>query len=172
MKKITNHFKIIALLLISFIFLVPAASTSAAPSQGTGFLLRYYNGVDHFYTTSINFDADLVPQFPGYNYEKYMGGVYTTFKYTYCEPIYKYYNGVDHFYTSNWNELGNGANGYTYQGIAFYGVTNDIGKNSCIPIYRYYNGVDHFYTSNWNELGSGTDQWHYEGIAFNATYIM
>ena len=37
-------------------------------------------------------------------------------------PVYRYYSkkGDDHFYTQVFSELGNGANGYVYEGIAFY----------------------------------------------------
>ena len=38
------------------------------------------------------------------------------------KPIYRYFNkkGEDHFYTQVFSELGNGANGYVLEGIAFY----------------------------------------------------
>jgi len=37
-------------------------------------------------------------------------------------PVYRYFNkrGEDHFYTQVFSELGNGANGYVLEGIAFY----------------------------------------------------
>ncbi|MBF4515045.1 hypothetical protein IRZ71_01760 [Flavobacterium sp. ANB] len=38
------------------------------------------------------------------------------------KPVYRYFNknGEDHFYTQSFSELGNGANGYVLEGIAFY----------------------------------------------------
>ncbi|NIM15748.1 MAG: hypothetical protein GTO45_27485, partial [Candidatus Aminicenantes bacterium] len=81
--------------------------------------------------------------------------------------LYRYLNSSigDHYYTTNWNELGNGAGGYVYEGIACWV------HNSQLPgtkkFYRYLNSSigDHYYTTNWNELGNGAGGYVYEGVA-------
>ena len=40
----------------------------------------------------------------------------------YNKPFYRYYHEtrIDHFYTTNFNELGSGAHGWKFEGIAGY----------------------------------------------------
>ncbi len=81
-------------------------------------------------------------------------------------PLYRYWlPGKDHFYTTNFSELGNGGNGWVYEGIQCRISATRI--SGTVPLYRYYNGsiVDHFYTANFSELGNGGNGWKYEGIA-------
>jgi endonuclease/exonuclease/phosphatase family metal-dependent hydrolase/archaellum component FlaG (FlaF/FlaG flagellin family) len=81
--------------------------------------------------------------------------------------LYRYFNASigDHFYTTNWNELGNGAGGYVYEGVACYVFKQQT--PGLVKLYRYLNNSigDHYYTTNWNELGSGAGGYVYEGVA-------
>jgi hypothetical protein len=81
-------------------------------------------------------------------------------------PLQRYWNPqiADHFYTTNWNELGWGAYGWSYEGIQCYIYPTQVPGS--VPLYRYWNpGIgDHFYTTNWSELGGGAYGWGYEGI--------
>lgn len=84
----------------------------------------------------------------------------------YLQPIHRYWNlrVGDHFYTTNWNELGNGKDGYNYEGTIGKAYSRKfIGTQ---PVYRYWNprNTDHFYTTNWSELEQGKVGYHYEGI--------
>jgi len=88
------------------------------------------------------------------------------------KPIYRYLNEIDgcrdHFYTTNRDELGDGKDGYKYEGIAGYIYPEDAVKINLIPLYRYFNpkSGDHFYTTNLDELGKeGKGGYNYEGIA-------
>lgn len=78
--------------------------------------------------------------------------------------LYRYYNASlnDYIFTMNWSELGNGANGYVYQGIACY---LRFGTNGGATLYRYFNPSiqKHYYTSDFSELGNGGNGWAYEG---------
>lgn len=84
-------------------------------AKGTVPLYRYYNGVDHFYTTNW-----LGSSF-GNNYEY---GFERIECYVYPEqvegtvPIYRYYNGNNHFYTREWS--GETPEWYHHERIAFY----------------------------------------------------
>lgn len=79
-------------------------------------------------------------------------------------PLYRYNNGVDHFYTTDFNELGNGGSGYTYEGIAArVFLAPGTGR---VPLYRYNNPTiqNHYYTIDFNEYGNGSNGYTYEGI--------
>ncbi|WP_163834103.1 hypothetical protein [Spartinivicinus ruber] len=81
-------------------------------------------------------------------------------------PLHRYWNLAigDHFYTADKNELGNGKDGWVYEGIEGYLFNQP--KNGTTPLYRYWNLVagDHFYTTNWNELGVDKNFYRLEGI--------
>lgn len=81
----------------------------------------------------------------------------------FADNLYRYYNSTsgDHFYTTDFNELGNGALGYTYEWVQ---CTIDHSSNaSNIPFYRYYNSTTgtHFYTTDTSEVPAG---FHFEKI--------
>ncbi|MEW6735765.1 MAG: hypothetical protein AB1489_31020 [Acidobacteriota bacterium] len=82
-------------------------------------------------------------------------------------PFYRYYNpdSGDHFYTRDFNELGEGRDGYTKEGIAGYILATQ--QPGTVPFYRYYSpdSGDHFYTTDYNELGEGRYGYTKEGIA-------
>lgn len=82
-------------------------------------------------------------------------------------PLYRYYasSSVDHFYTVNFDEIGNGKDGYTLEGTAAYISTQQY--SGTIPLYRYFSstGTDHFYTTDFAELGNGKSGYVLEGIA-------
>merc|ERR1719233_1235617 len=77
-----------------------------------------------------------------------MGNVWPT-------PFYRYYNGarVAYFYTTNWNELGYGRFGWTYDRIECLIYSSEV--LDTVPLYRYWgeNQFDHFYTTNIKEVG-------------------
>lgn len=65
-----------------------------------------------------------------------------------------------HFYTSFFEELGQGKDGYKFEGVQCY-VFNDP-ADSLVPLYRYNNGKEHFYTTSLTELGGGKDGYKLE----------
>jgi hypothetical protein len=85
-------------------------------------------------------------------------------------------------YNVDWNQLGAGKWGWSYEGIAFniFPHAHSVGKavvdhkngdlidtgNVKIPLYRYYNvhQRDHLYTTNWNEMQTGSHGWQYQGV--------
>jgi len=82
-------------------------------------------------------------------------------------PLHRYWHSVSghHFYTTNWNELGGGGFGWTYEGVQCHVLA--AAEVGAVPLHRYYHPSTgaHFYTTNWNELASGAHGWIYEGIA-------
>ncbi|WP_316826676.1 MAC/perforin domain-containing protein [Pedobacter miscanthi] len=110
-------------------------------------LYRYYNGTDHYYTTTSG-------NYPSYHLEGTEGYLYK-YQETGTVPLYQYYNGTDHYYTTT-----NGSySGYQFQGIVGYIYINQF--PGTVPLYRYYNNTDHYYaTASGNYPG-----YHYEGIA-------
>ncbi len=81
-------------------------------------------------------------------------------------PFYRYYHPSlgRHFYTTNFNELGTGGQGFTYEGVAAFLRPNSSG-GGLQPLYRYHRpSTGHFYTTNFNELGNGAQGYAYEGI--------
>lgn len=84
---------------------------------GTVPLYRYYSSYysDHYYTINMQSYSRFV-------YEKIEGYLYTTPQ-PGTTPLYRYWKGgsnYDHLYTTNWNELGQGASSYAYEGIVGY----------------------------------------------------
>ena len=77
-------------------------------------------------------------------------------------PLYRYYNGAEHFYTTSFSELGNGKDGYSFEGVQCHVYTSS--QSGTTPLYRYYNGTEHFYTTSFDELGSGKSGYSLEGI--------
>ena len=81
-------------------------------------------------------------------------------------PLHRYWNpqATDHFYTTDWNELGWGKYGWTYEGVQCYVFTDDVPGS--VALYRYWNpGIgDHFYTTSFAELENGKYGWSLEGI--------
>ena len=84
-------------------------------------------------------------------------------------PLYRYWNPTigDHYYTTDFNELGNGAQGYLFEGIQ--GRVFESQQPGLIPLYKYWNPdwTDHFYTTNFNELRNGAQGWSFEWIECN-----
>jgi hypothetical protein len=82
------------------------------------------------------------------------------------QPLHRYWNpqATDHFYTTDWNELGWGKHGWSYEGAQCYVFAEQVPGS--VPLYRYWNpGIgDHFYTTNWNELENGRYGWNLERI--------
>lgn len=81
-------------------------------------------------------------------------------------PLHRYWNpqATDHFYTTDWNELGWGNYGWTYEGVQCYVFAEETPGS--VPLYRYWNpGIgDHFYTTSFAELENGKFGWGLEGI--------
>jgi hypothetical protein len=74
--------------------------------------------------------------------------------------IYRYNNSAyGHFYTNNPAELGLGAEGYAFEGVAFIADQSQMEPNE-IPLYRFMTGGRHFYSTGYAE-GAGMT---YEGI--------
>ena len=80
--------------------------------------------------------------------------------------LYRYWNPSwgDHFYTTNFNELGNGAQGWILERVECYVYSQQ--QAGTVPLYRYWNPTigDHYYTTNFNELGYGANGYTFEWI--------
>ena len=103
-----------------------SAYVSSVKSDGLSPVYRYWNGVEHFYTTNafeIGTDVVGVKGKFGYVCEGILG--YAPAAGT---AIYRYWNGKEHFYTSNAQEIGTvtqglkGKYGYVSEGIGFYSL--------------------------------------------------
>jgi subtilisin family serine protease len=88
------------------------------PTQqpGTVPLYRYWNPTisDHFYTVTYG-------SYGGYTFASVEGYVYT-YQVAGTVPLYRYWNPYvgDHFYTTQWDELGYGAYGWTFENVECY----------------------------------------------------
>ena len=98
------------------------------PEKGTLPLYRYWNGKDHFYTTSadeIGVISAGVTGKHGYTFESIAAYCYGEKKENNV-PLYRYWNGVEHFYTTNPVEIGTvtpgevGNHKYRSEGVAGY----------------------------------------------------
>ena len=121
---------------------------------------RYWNGIDHFYTTNgkeIGTTVAGVKGHHGYISEGTQCNIYTQ-QVSGTHPLYRYFNGREHLYTLDKNEIGTivtgkkGKHGYKSEGVAGYCFA--IQKAGTIPLYRYYGNEDHFYTTNTAEIGT------------------
>jgi hypothetical protein len=123
-------------------------------------LYRYWNGIEHFYTTNgLEIGSTTAGTLGNYGYtcESIQCYVNKT-QVSGTVPLYRYWNGTEHFYTTNGNEIGTttagtlGNCGYTCEGIQCYVYQSQA--NGTVPLYRYWNGTEHFYTTNGNEIGT------------------
>ena len=99
-------------------------------SQGSGLapFYRYFNGVDHFYTTAASeigtTKAGAVGKY-GYKSEGIAGYCSST-QVPSSIPFYRYWNGDEHFYTTNRDEIGTivpgrvGRYNYKSEGVACF----------------------------------------------------
>jgi hypothetical protein len=85
-------------------------------------------------------------------------------------PVYRLLLPNEHFYTDSQAELDSLiADGYTYEGIAFYEYPANSATNASYPIYRLNSVNGHLYTASVQERNLlESDGYTYEGIAFNA----
>ncbi len=81
-------------------------------------------------------------------------------------PFLRYFNQDtgDHFYTTRYTELGEAAQGYSFEWAE--GYIRSTAASGTVALYRYWNPTtwDHFYTTNFNELGYGALGYNYEKI--------
>jgi Repeat of unknown function (DUF5648) len=148
---------------------------------------RYWNGKDHFYTTSCGEIGTIISgQVGHYHYKSEGVGFYGVLKNHHTKkyhpaPVYRYWNGKDHFYTTNSEEIGTttpghkGKHHYKSEGVGFYGFKKRPGHGIKVhPIHRYWNGVEHFYTTDPKEIGTtekgktGKYGYKYEGVGWYA----
>jgi hypothetical protein len=82
---------------------------------------------------------------------------------SYQKPFYRYFNSAvtRHHYTANWAELGTGASGFNYEGIAGFIYIYNI--SGTIPWYRYYRAAsnNHYFSTS----SSAPSGYISEGIA-------
>ncbi len=138
---------------------------------------RYWNNIEHFYTTNAGEIGTKTPGKTG-NHGYTSEGIackLSSSPGTGLVPLYRYFNGVDHFYTTTSSEIGTtkvgaiGKHGYKSEGIAGYCSSTHV--SSSIPFYRYWNGVEHFYTTDKSEIGTivlgkvGKYKYKYDGVA-------
>ena len=139
-------------------------------------LYRYFNGVDHLYTTDFNeIGTALYGQIGNFSYKS--EGVQCILKSeprNDLVPLFRYYNQQDHFYTTDEDEIGTtqpgalGRHGYKYEHISGYCYRKR--EEDTVPLYRYCNFVDHFYTTNAEEIRTivrgeyGRYGYKYEGV--------
>lgn len=126
-------------------------------------LHRYFNGMDHYFSTSFMANGQ-----NGYTYEGIAGYV---LKYGSAGTLpflrYDQSNYVSHFYTTNYFELGSGCCGWVAMGNE--GYLFQTAQPGTGPLYRYginiaQAGAFHHYTMSYDELGAGKDGWKSEGI--------
>lgn len=81
-------------------------------------------------------------------------------------PFLRYFNPdtQDQFYTTLYSELGEAAQGYSFEWAE--GYIRSTYASGTVPLYRYWNPTTwaHFYTTNLNELGYGALGYNYEKI--------
>jgi hypothetical protein len=118
---------------------------SKMPSVPSAGMVPFYrsrapNG-DHFYSRDVNEGPRA-----GHTAEGITGYVYATPQ-PGAVPLYRYMGPNFHFYTTDWNELGAGRSGYTYEGIAAYTIpwsTTKSCTNAC-PSGGTYDGANCLY---------------------------
>ena len=162
---------IVLLLTVSFFKVTcPSAIPIYAP------LYRYYNGVDHFYTTYFfEIGTALFGQIGNFSYKaEGVQCILKTEPRRDLVPLFRYFNGQDHFYTTDPDEIGTtlpgviGRYGYRYEHISGYCYRKR--EEDTVPLYRYCNLVDHFYTTNPDEIRTivrgeyGRFGYRYEGV--------
>jgi hypothetical protein len=85
------------------------------------------------------------------------------------QPLYRYYYGKQqkHYYTVNFNEFGNGGNGWTLEGQACFVFSDGDRDRGIVPLLRYFNPRtgDHYYTIHRHILGNGAQGYNLEGPA-------
>ena len=86
------------------------------------------------------------------------------------QPLYRYYNGKikKHYYTINFNEFGNGGNGWALEGTACLVFSAEDRQKDIVPVFRYLNSQtgDHYYTIHRHILGDGANGYNLEGPGF------
>ncbi|KAL5479584.1 hypothetical protein EMCRGX_G023126 [Ephydatia muelleri] len=139
-------------------------------------VLRYFNGVDHFYTTYFfEIGTALFGQIGNFSYKaEGVQCILKTEPRRDLVPLFRYFNGQDHFYTTDPDEIGTtlpgviGRYGYQYEHIPGYCYRKR--EQDTVPLYRYCNLVDHFYTTNPDEIRTivrgeyGRFGYRYEGV--------
>ena len=138
---------------------------------------RYYNGVDHLYTTNFfEIGTALYGQIGNFSYKaEGVQCILKTEPRSDVIPLFRYFNGQDHFYTTDEDEIGTtqpgaiGRYAYRYEYISGYCYRRR--EEDTVPLYRYCNLVDHFYTTNIDEIRTivhgeyGRYGYKYEGVA-------
>ena len=83
------------------------------------------------------------------------------------QTLFRYRNvkNFKHYYTVNFNEYGNGANGWVLEGPACLVFNAEDRARGIVPLFRYFNpkNGDHYYTTHLGELGDGEVGYHLEG---------
>jgi hypothetical protein len=98
-------------------------------------IFQYFNGTDHFYTTTYALG------FLGYGLQTKQGALCQT-QVAGSVPFFQYFNGTDHFYTTTFAP--GGFFGYQLeQQVGFVFPTQQAGT---VPLFLFFNGVDHLYT--------------------------
>jgi hypothetical protein len=84
------------------------------------------------------------------------------------QTLYRYYNPQirKHYYTVNFNEYGNGANGWQLDGAACRVFDHEDRYRGIVPFFRYFNPKigDHYYTTRFEELGQGANGYVFEHV--------
>ena len=137
--------------------------------------LRYWNNIDHFYTTNLQeIGTDTVGHIgrSGYKSEGIVGSIHDTPDRG-TIPLYRYWNGLDHFYTTKSDDIGTtvvgvtGKHNYKSEGIAGYCFPNKRRRrDASTPLLRASRpSGDHFYTADIDEMVSAVlNGYKYEGI--------
>jgi hypothetical protein len=139
-------------------------NSASLPSEvATIPLYRYWNGIEHFYTTN-GLEIGTATAGTSGNHGFTCEGIQCYVNQSQASgtiPLYRYWNGTEHFYTTYANEIGTtttgtlGNYGYTCEGIQCYVYPEQV--SGTVPLYRYWNGTEHFYTtSGLVEIGTVT----------------
>ena len=98
------------------------------------------------------------------------------FSYGFSQNIlYRYYNGKikKHYYTINFNEYGNGVNGWVLEGPACVVYNYEDKQRGIVPFFRYFNAQtgDHYYTIHRRRLDQEMPGYVAEGPACFVTRV-
>jgi hypothetical protein len=90
---------------------------------------------------------------------------------TFCQiPLYRYYNArlQKHYFTIDFNEYGNGANGWAFEGVSCQVYPPNFAAPDIAPVYRFFNSQtgDHYYTTGKFITRRDLRGYHFESVAF------
>lgn len=144
-------------------------------ASGTVPIYEYYRAKDnkYFYTMNNNLIAKEDSNYKFLGLKFFMDKTTASNIVVFEKPLlgkllslYRYckYSNDDHLYTTNFNELGEGNLGYTYESVQCH--VFECKEDNTVELYRYcrYGDNMHFYTTDIGELGTENSEYSFEGV--------